>query len=485
MRFRFVLAGITLFIISTIGDALAQSVNTNRWLRDFDQVRSAIAKNYADLDEAIERQGLNPVAMSNVTIRSIQSAKTDEEARRAIDVFVASFGDPRLKLRAPMPEALSLDDDEAIATTSDATQVCKALRYRPYDPEPFGMGVLSDYTFGALVSQNNLFGAGIIDSGPRGIGYVRIPSFRTQDYYTACLRAWTDRQREGKGVCDADCFKDINERIVPNMIIDDFARHIEALAERRVGTVLVDLTGAKGDGEWAEAIGVLLAGNRVACPRVDVPRSVEWRTRFNSLRRKLARARTSDAAEPLIDTTRDRLKELSDATRETCRRPENMWSDTTFDRSECGGLISGAMASCGLYGRSSGIDMGDPDAQAIIYRPDYFAIANSPKPAKLYIVTDGETYGSAELLAAMLRDGEAADIVGQKTGGAGCRSVEGDDAVTILRRSRLELHVPNCRTNRRDGSNAARGIQPDIPVKWPGDSDTDAAREAIYSAVKP
>lgn len=470
---------------AALGEAFAQSVNTNRWLRDFDQLRNEIARNYADIDEAISRQGLNPVAMSNVTIRSIRAAQTDDEARRALQVFVASFGDPRLKLAPPRSRPIELGSDEALAMTSNATQVCKALNYKAYDPEPFGMGVLKDYTFNVIVSQNNVFGAGIIESGSRGVGYLRVPSFRTEDYYSACLRAWTNRQNATDELCDATCLRDMTDRVIPNMLIDDFARHVEALAERRVGTLVVDLTGTRGDGEWAEAIAVLLAGERATCPAVDVPRTRAWRDRFSNMRRTLGRAEVDERAVTLIEQSRERVRALADETRATCRRPENMWTDTGFDRDACGGLISNATTSCGLYSQLEGLTLGDSSASRLMYNPGYFSIADSPQPTKLFVVTDEDTFGSAELLSIMLQDGGAAEIVGQTTAGAGCRTFDGDDSRVILRRSGLELTIPNCRLTRADGTNAARGVSPDNSVSWSGESDSDAARTAIYDAVLP
>lgn len=483
MNYRFVAGLITLLVAASFGEAFAQSVNTGRWLRDFDQLRTEIARNYADIDEAISRQGLNPVAMSNVTIRNIRNAKSEADARRALAVFVASFGDPRMRLRDPQPQPIKLASDEAILGSADPIQVCRALQYRAFDPEKFGMGVLEDFTFNVLISQNNVFGAGVIDSGTRGVGYVRIPSFRTEDYYTACLRAWTDRQNATDDFCDGNCLNDINDRVVPNMLIDDFARHIEAFAERRIGTVVVDLTGTGGNGEWAEAIGVLLAGSRVTCPTIDVPRNDDWRKRFSDMRRTLGRAELSTTAQTLVDQAREQLGDLADLTRATCRRPENMWTDTEFNRADCGGLISDEITSCGLFGQLSGITLQDQAANEILYKPGYFSIANSPAPTRIIVVTDAETFGSAELLAGMLQDGDAAELAGQQTRGAGCRSAPGDDSRIVLRRSGLEVMIPNCRLKRRDGSNAARGIRPDTPVQWTGASNSNEARLAIYDAV--
>ena len=461
-------------------------MKTGRWVKDFEQVREAIATHYADFDEALEREGLNPVAMSNVTLRNIRAAETDEEVRRAIDVFVASFGDPRLRLQDQARQALNLADDEALLADASATRVCRALRYRDYDPEPYGLGILNDYTFSVLISLNNLFGAGIIDAGPRGVGYVRIPSFRTQDYYSACTRAWTDRQAQTEEPCDADCLKDITDRVIPNMLIDDFARRIEGFAERRVSTIIVDLTGTEGTGDWASAIGVLLAGSDVSCPSVAVRRTSDWRRRFNDMRRTLGRYDTqSDAEETLISVSRDQLKRLADETRDTCRRPQSIWTNPEFDLSTCQSLTQEAFSACGLYGQAPGVGVSGSDANAILYKPDYFAIADSPQPSRIIVVTDNETDGAAELLTVMLQESGKANVVGKTTAGSGCLAAEGDDSRVILRRSQLELLVPNCRVLRSDGTNAAAGITPDLPLDWAGDANSDATRDIIYEAILP
>lgn len=471
--------------ITSFNLASAQSVKTNRWIKDFEQVRTAIARHYADLDEALEKQGINPTALNNVTLRAIRNAKSDGEARLALQAFVTAFGDRRLSLGKAVRQPLSLKRDEALMMIAEAGPVCGSLRFNKYDPEPYGLGVLEDYAFNVLVSINNVFGAGIVEAGPRGVGYVRVPSFRTQDYYSACLRAWRNLQAEREEPCDGDCLEDMTDRIIPNMLIDDFARRIESFSERRVGTVIIDLTGTNGNGRWASSLATLLAGDAISCPTVQVPRSSDWRKRFSAMSKDLGRVKGDGSVESLTDAGRDQLSQLEDQTRQTCRRPENLWTDAEFDRDSCQGLTTASLTSCGLLSRSPNVEIESRSASEILFQPDYYSIAPSPKPAKIFVVIDEETSGAAEELAAMLQDAVAATIVGKTSAGSGCVPVPGEDSRVVLRRSGLQLNVPNCRVLREDGSNAAAGVSPDEPVGWTGDANSNDAREAVFEAILP
>jgi C-terminal processing protease CtpA/Prc len=82
---------------------------------------------------------------------------------------------------------------------------------------------------------------------------------------------------------------------------------------------------------------------------------------------------------------------------------------------------------------------------------------------RLYVVTDGRTYSSAEMFTAVLRNNEAAKTIGARTGGDGCGFVDSNGQV-VLPHSRLRFRVPNCVRLRVDGTDEVAGVSPDIPV---------------------
>jgi len=86
------------------------------------------------------------------------------------------------------------------------------------------------------------------------------------------------------------------------------------------------------------------------------------------------------------------------------------------------------------------------------------------------VMVDQGTWSSAEYFAAMLRDNDAATIIGEPTGGAGCGYTNGG-IQTFLKNSRAKVKIPDCIRLRVDGTNEVEGITPDVLIAWrPNDS---------------
>ena len=81
------------------------------------------------------------------------------------------------------------------------------------------------------------------------------------------------------------------------------------------------------------------------------------------------------------------------------------------------------------------------------------------------VLADQGTWSSAEYFAAMLRDNDAATIIGEPTGGAGCGYTNGGTQ-TFLKNSRARVKIPDCVRLRADGTNEVAGITPDVLIPW-------------------
>lgn len=83
------------------------------------------------------------------------------------------------------------------------------------------------------------------------------------------------------------------------------------------------------------------------------------------------------------------------------------------------------------------------------------------------MLVDNETWSAAEQFAAVLRDNDAAIVMGTRTGGAGSGHLYGKSPIT-LSHSGATLELPNCVRFRKDGSNEVNGIVPDVAtgMRW-------------------
>ncbi len=95
------------------------------------------------------------------------------------------------------------------------------------------------------------------------------------------------------------------------------------------------------------------------------------------------------------------------------------------------------------------------------------------------VLADQGTWSSAEYFAAMLRDNNAATIIGEPTGGAGCGYTNGGIR-NFLRNSNARLKIPDCVRLRADGTNEVAGITPDVLIPWrPNDNRYQRAKRML------
>jgi hypothetical protein len=72
---------------------LAATPPADRWLADFHQLIAEMSSHYANLDSAINDRRIDLPDLSRKTEQPIAAAKSDDEARTAIDRFMSAFGD--------------------------------------------------------------------------------------------------------------------------------------------------------------------------------------------------------------------------------------------------------------------------------------------------------------------------------------------------------------------------------------------------------
>lgn len=127
--------------------------------------------------------------------------------------------------------------------------------------------------------------------------------------------------------------------------------------------------------------------------------------------------------------------------------------------------------------RCSNLTPVDPDPETLAALEENPA----PKPTRrLFVLVDAGTASASEYFAAVLRDNDAARIVGARTMGAGCGYVDGGGEF-VLPRTGLRVRVPNCVRMRKDGTNERAGIRPDVELRSES-SGIDRAREALAVA---
>ncbi len=99
----------------------------------------------------------------------------------------------------------------------------------------------------------------------------------------------------------------------------------------------------------------------------------------------------------------------------------------------------------------------------LVFAPMEYQYSEGIWRGPLIVLVDSGTASASEGFAGELQDNHAALIMGEHTYGAGCGHTDGGTPTT-LKNTGAVLLVPDCVGLRADGSNAIRGVVPDLLV---------------------
>jgi len=229
------------------------------WLAELDRIEAGMAQHYANLDWVRDERHLDLAALDRRTRDRLGRSRTIAEAETAMRDFVTAFRDPHLQFARP-DRAPAAGSETAPPAVAD----CNAGGYRN-DQARFAPGL-------ARLPGWRLLESGEFPVATAGAtGFLRIGSFREQDYGDACQRAF----RGG-----------MSERQLQLAVRTHLQRALEAAIGRlkaaRIGRLVVDVTGNGGGSEWNREAAALFTSRtlRRAEPRLAAPlcdrRSV-WR----------------------------------------------------------------------------------------------------------------------------------------------------------------------------------------------------------------
>lgn len=479
VRGSLALAAITAGVLAWSG---LQPYDPAPWLADFAALRDSMAVGYANLDWKIARGEVNPYLLTRRTDSAIRAAGSSRRARRALQEFVAAFDDGHLGLRRPHPVLEAIEhrvrrgfSNDPVTADLDASAACRRLGLGSDESLPL---LARTAGYDALPSEANVFPAGTVTlaSGDT-VGVVRIALFSAEAYRPACERAWPEfRSTIAADVpCDGDCEDRLYAAVDARLTAELGARiaELEAAGGR---AIVIDITGNGGGRDWVDQAARIVTQRTLRSPRVGFVRHPHWVPGFErdlaAVERDLARADLDSLRRTVLLGARARLSQALDEARTPCDL-RSIWRDSMPARG-CRNIGSAELYATGAYGwLAPGTVAGLSSAEALFW-PGARGAARGVGTVPLIVLVDAETASASEYFAAMLRDNDAARVVGERTYGAGCGYTNGGIPVTLAH-SGLVLRMPDCLRLRSDGTNEVAGITPDVLVDWREDED-DAAR---------
>lgn len=426
------------------------------WLDDLEEARTAFATKYADLEWEVFERDLDLTTVFAAARDQIASAENECDARLAFERLTDRFGDKHVQIRwstagmpAGAPKALS----------------CESLGYSSRMQAKPLAALLTGFR---AVAAGNVFPAGIVVRDGATIGVIKVPLFMAHGFPSLCEQAIADLRLDRMRPCDDDCENRVTAR-AGDLLTLQFEAAIKALETAGAEVLLVDVAGNGGGSEWEGAASRMLTAIRLEAPRNLFVRGPLWAGIFADLQRKLRSAERGAKGQD-----RERLAHFVELVEEREKLAE--------EPCDASPLWEGQHPACTWLGDaffSTGLlSSADPEALRakswgrLIFNPLQYPYHEGVWRGPVIVVVDGGTASAAEQFAAELQDNRAAVIMGSPTLGAGCGHTD-RGSPTTLTHSRAVLDLPDCMRIRRNGSNLAGGVQPDILVGFRAD---DSAR---------
>lgn len=436
-----------LALVVTLGAAPAWSPEP--WLADLRQIRAVIEQRYPNLEWLTVEHGASVDELFGRAEDALRQSGRDDEARRAIERLIARLNDGHVVVTWP-PSATTMSPaanlpPQASAPSATRESFCAALGY--------DAGQVSAGTAAALPGYRALqtgghFGAGLADTRTARLGVVRIGVFSPQGYPGLCAQAVADLQIDVAKPCGQACEDRISAAAYKAMT-RDFADTLEALKKAGAQALLVDISQNGGGSEWAEAAARMVSPRPLTSARVVVVRDEAWVKRWSALADELRRQAAGASSKD--------------------RKDLHIWAEQAAAMAQ--GVKPCAPPNCSRLGQSGFATGLIPNAAAdrfigkpwgpAVFSPAQFPYRDAIWRGPVIVLVDSETWSAAEQFAAVLRDNDAAIILGGRTGGAGCGHIGGKQPITLAH-SGATLELPNCARLRRDGGNEVGGVIPDV-----------------------
>lgn len=444
-------------VLSAVMSAPAAAYDAEAWLTDFGQLKQVLAERAPNLDWSASERGIDPAKLAASAETALAGASTDAEARQTIRDFISAFGDGHISVTWP-------DEKAAESSVWGTASLCKGLGFEDEDrPAGLDWGRVGARELEAADSET--FPIHVVDAEGGKIGILRIPSFYEWGYYKYCPQAVALVGAPEDGECGEECGAAIGHQAT-ELLTDAVARQIERLKAEGVSAIAVDITQNGGGSLWLDPVARMLTAVKLKAPRLSFTRTKNWRDAFQ----RNLEAIEADLANPIIGigyrgvltTAKVAMETAVAEASQTCDR-SGIWIG---EQPGCSLLVPDLLYATGV------LDYAKPGEYSLLYSSSslffssLYAYQEGLWRGPLYVLMDEGSASAAEHFATLLKDNEAAILIGEPTFGAGCGWMSGGDQSVVLNRTGAELFVPDCIWTRKDGVNEVAGIEPDILVPW-------------------
>jgi len=469
-----------LLLLGTWGVARGQDFKTGAWIEDFTQLKREMSAHYANLEWAIEMRGLDLKQLSEQTESRLLQARSETEAKKTIESFLDAFGDGHLSVQWVQNKSNNSSPADN-AQPDNPMPLCQRLRYKS-QTQVSRIAFTRLNNFREIATEDSkYFSIGVLSIATnKNVGVIRIPLFSEYAFPDLCEQAAAEMNLTKDSPCDEECDDRVG-RSAANLLTAALSRQIEALKRNKISVLLVDITGNGGGTNWTEPAARTLSAKSLRSLRQQFIRHEHW---TKQLKRRLeiieadARQPASPNRELLLQGANILRKAISES-QQPCTR-DAVWENRKTDCSLVATTPPLYPQSVLPFAKPSSLP--DKPSSRFLFYPSRYAYREGVYSGPLMVLVDQGTWSSAEYFAAMLRDNNAATIIGEPTGGAGCGYTNGG-IQTFLKNSGAGVKIPDCVRLRADGTNEVAGITPDVLIPWRSNDNRYQRVKRVFDAL--
>ena len=471
-------------LIFTTSAAQAGGFDAVAWQRDYAQLKQTLQRDYANLAWfASPEGGVNLPRLDRLTRQALQVARTDAEARHALESFVGAFKDGHFSV---MPDQVAstgapLKVPPKPFDATDPAAACAALGFLPTARVAFSLPLEGLPNFQLMGDGlSSVYRAGLATTaGGHKIGVIRLQFFSNRAFPAACAQGFASLQAKGDAITAQALDDEADHRWFAGL-----AEQIAALKAAGMTTLLIDVGSNSGGSDSGDLFPRFLTDKPVRSARLRMAASAAAVAyadeQVSGLDAALKASPPADACEALT-TARTFFMQAKAQAQQPCDMAWVWREQRPWAGSGCQRLVDVGHAG----GFAPTLPRGAFGDQTVAYRLSYPSSADdlwAMWTGPLYVLTDGRTYSSAEMFTAVVQDNHLGKTVGATTGGDGCGFMSGDRP-KVLTHSRLRLRMPDCVRLRADGRDEVAGIAPDMPVLATEGEDARQRAERVLEAV--
>jgi hypothetical protein len=438
------------------------------WLEDYAALKRALERSDANLAWYGAWEGnVDLPALDRTTLRALNEASNEAEARRAIEAFVIGVGHEGHLSELPLTGVFATPAAEPPAPlliASDPEGGCAALGYASDGHVAFtapfeslsGFKLESD-------GQSHSFRAGVLLlRDGRKIGVVRIQSFHHQAYPAECVRAWAKAAKADGSINE----RDVREAEALGWF-ETLGAQLQRFRAEHVAAVLVDIGHNSGGDNSGDIAAYLFTGKPLRSSAVLMSTAPAFVDYVDGQLDNVIQVRSQTHDVRTLAVLDRAVAILNHAKTQMSAPPCDMrwvWHERRSWRAlTCKPLTTVGSAGGPVAYLPAGA-FGDPRIERRVFTPAAVGNDWNSWSGPLYVLVDGKTYSAAEMFAAVIQNNGAGRIIGQRTGQDGCGFMTDTDPI-VLPHSKMRFRSPDCVRLRADGTDEVAGITPDLSVQ--------------------